>query len=434
MKGLLLALAAVASATASAQGVLLVPDWSNDRIMAFSPTDGALINANFIVDAVSLESPKSAFDSGRGTVLVTDQISDAVFEYTYGGTLLGKVAGGGVGPALDNIRGGAVKDGILYIANFGTGNGAPGRAIVKVDLANPNLFTNLATGTWDPFDVFPRENDILLSDSTGDDIFKIGYDGSNLGFFHESNGTTGINWPQQISPDFDGNILVANFSPPIGVYRYDSSTGAQLNFYPIALSTGTRGARRLANGNILFTWGTGVGVYNPATGLASAVLTGVNAQYIHFSLGFTVPISGYEVTQGTEFSGGLSSMSASDDVCLAVFNDEVSLSAQVVLNGRTPVTSPTSYAFRLESSVGRPGLSQLIELRNYDTAGWTIGDGRVATLADTVVDVVLTASSDAHVDANGDVSARISWQPINDEDPAVDGWIHCIDQAYWTIQ
>nr|HMS55864.1 hypothetical protein [Fimbriimonadaceae bacterium] len=88
----LLASFATITVTATAQGVLLVPDFTGDRVLAFSPLDGSLINANFIVDVANLESPKSAFDSGRGTVLVADQISDSVFEYSYGGAYLGKVA------------------------------------------------------------------------------------------------------------------------------------------------------------------------------------------------------------------------------------------------------------------------------------------------------------------------------------------------------
>jgi hypothetical protein len=30
------------------QSFLLIPDWDNDRVCAFSPVDGSLINANFI--------------------------------------------------------------------------------------------------------------------------------------------------------------------------------------------------------------------------------------------------------------------------------------------------------------------------------------------------------------------------------------------------
>lgn len=430
----LLAAFASVCATAGAQGVLLVPDFTGDRVLAFSPLDGSLINANFIVDVANLESPKSAFDSGRGTVLVADQISDAVFEYSYGGAYLGKVAGGGVGPILDNIRGAAVKDGSLYITNFGSTGGAPGRAVVKVDLSNSANFSNLITGTFDPFDVLCRENDLLVSDSTGDDILRFDYSGVSLGVFHESNGSTGVNWPQQMSFDTDGNILVGNFSPTIGVYKYDAVTGSQLNFWATPMSTGSRGARRLLNGNILFTWGTGVGVFNPITNSSSLVIGSVNAQYINYSYGFDVPVMSYTISQGSEFAGGLASMVSSDDICLAVFNDENTLAAQVELNGVTSVLVPTSYRFKFEAFVARPGLSQLLEMKRTATSGWTVVDGRVAPLTDQVVEVTLTSTAVNHVSSTGQVGARVTWMPINDEDPATDGWIHCIDQAFWTIQ
>nr|HMS56940.1 hypothetical protein [Fimbriimonadaceae bacterium] len=344
------------------------------------------------------------------------------------------VAGGGVGPVLDNVRGAAVKNGQLYIANFGTGGGAPGRAIVKVDLSNAANFSNLITGTFDAFDVLCRENDLLVSDSTGDDILRFDYNGTSLGVFHESNGSTGVNWPQQMSFDTDGNILVGNFSPVIGVYKYDASTGAQLNFWATPLSTGSRGAHRLLNGNILFTWGTGVGVYNPTTNTSSLVIGSVNAQYINYSFGFDVPVRSYEIIQGSEFAGGLASMVSSDDICLAIFNDENTLSAQVELKGVTSVLAPTSYRFKFEAFVARPGLSQLLEMKRFSTAGWTVVDGRVAPVTDQVIEVALTATAPNHVAGDGEVGARVTWMPINDEDPATDGWIHCIDQAFWTIE
>ena len=50
--------------------VLLVPDISGDRVLAFDPFDGHLVNQNFIPDDGRLGAPKKAISSGRGTTAV----------------------------------------------------------------------------------------------------------------------------------------------------------------------------------------------------------------------------------------------------------------------------------------------------------------------------------------------------------------------------
>lgn len=182
------------SAYGASQGVLLVPDWTGDRVMAFSPFDGSVINLSLIVDPAGsgghLSSPRNAIDSGRGTILVSDQIGDGVYEYSYSGAYIRTVAGNGVGPALDNVRGIAVKDGYLYITNADSGGGAPGKAIVKVELANPNNNSVWASGgtTWDPFDINFRATDVLVSDINGDHILSFNFAGVRGANFHTSVG------------------------------------------------------------------------------------------------------------------------------------------------------------------------------------------------------------------------------------------------------
>lgn len=36
-------------------------------------------------------------------------------------------------------------------------------------------------------------------------------------------------------------------------------------------------------------------------------------------------------------------------------------------------------------------------------------------------------------DADGQVKVRFHWQPINDEDPSQDGWLHRLDYVRWRV-
>ncbi|NUM49433.1 MAG: hypothetical protein HUU38_32435, partial [Anaerolineales bacterium] len=89
-------------------GLLLIPDSTNKRVMAFDPISGDLIDADFVpADPTHLSTPVQAILSTSGTLLVSDQINDVVQEYALDGNYLGIFApAGGVNNAiLDNIRG-----------------------------------------------------------------------------------------------------------------------------------------------------------------------------------------------------------------------------------------------------------------------------------------------------------------------------------------
>jgi hypothetical protein len=75
------------------QSFLLIPDWTNDRVCAFSPVDGSLINANFIPTNTTLfDSPKYALPTPLGTILVSDQLKDAIHEFDGFGNYIRTIA------------------------------------------------------------------------------------------------------------------------------------------------------------------------------------------------------------------------------------------------------------------------------------------------------------------------------------------------------
>ncbi|MCB0250614.1 MAG: ExeM/NucH family extracellular endonuclease, partial [Anaerolineae bacterium] len=104
-----LAAAARAQRMLLTTGLLLVPDSTNDRVMAFDPTTGNLVDADFIpADPDNLSTPKSAIlSAGGNSILVSDQLEDVVQEYALDGSYMGIFApAGGLNNAiLDNITG-----------------------------------------------------------------------------------------------------------------------------------------------------------------------------------------------------------------------------------------------------------------------------------------------------------------------------------------
>jgi hypothetical protein len=267
----------------AATSLLLVPDWTNDRVMAFDPMNGNLINASFIPsDSVHLASPKSAILSAAGnTILVADQIRDAVQEYDRNGTFIRTFApSGGPDPNIvDNMRGIALRpNGNLLVT---VGSGANTNSVVEFDTAGDYIGQFIAAasgGLASPFDVFARTvatgTDYLVSGSTSDNVHRYDANGAYIADFGPA-----IEYPQQVNQAPGGNILVASFSgaTSTGVWELLPDGTFVGRYGPI---TGNRGAYELGNGNILTTDDSGVYEINRQGQLVSTKITGVNAQYI----------------------------------------------------------------------------------------------------------------------------------------------------------
>ena len=199
---------------------------------------------------------------------------------------------------LDNIRGIEFASGLIYVANGGSNNDVPGdgEVVVVFDPTGNNLgFFD----TGDPYDIRAYNGQLLINDINresdgGEDIDIYTLDGVNSRFVEtlvESDGETGIDFPQQITVrSSNANLLVAGFSAPGGLYEYDFE-GNQVNLFNAddGFAERLRTGYELGNGNIIWSGGDGVIVTNPTTTEDTEIYT-VNNQEFRPSARYIEPL------------------------------------------------------------------------------------------------------------------------------------------------
>jgi hypothetical protein len=276
---------ALACADRALAQFVLVPEATGDHILQFSSFDGSAVNLDFIQDDptstnYNFQIPKDVIQVGN-EVWVSDQISDAIYRFDLTGIFLS-----GITTGLDNITGMEYAHSRVYVANGGTANGAPGNAVVMFDKFGNPLGNFTVPGA--PADIMAFGSDILVTNTTGDDIDRYTSTGVYVGHFHDSPGTGAINLPQQITlSNANNHVFAAGFSTPQGLYEYDSN-GVQLNY--LAVGGGDRGVRELGNGYIMYTDSAGIWVYDPIVQASSPLVLGTSAGYINnFTGSFPAP-------------------------------------------------------------------------------------------------------------------------------------------------
>jgi hypothetical protein len=240
----------------------MMPDSTNNRIALFNATTGALENAAYFPLAGG--TPVHAMQVGN-EIWVSEQVGDRVSRWSLTGESLGAITGG-----MDNIRGmGRVGD-VVYVTNAGTGNGAPGaNAVVMFDLTGANQGNFLTTGLCNsPFGILSHQGGILISGSSNNqDVHRFTLMGASVGIFHDS---TSISFAEQMDHDLNGDVLVACFTTG-GVTRLDKDTGAIINNFTAG---GARGVHQLPNGDVMWTSGAGVFVWDFESNVSTNVYAG----------------------------------------------------------------------------------------------------------------------------------------------------------------
>jgi hypothetical protein len=267
--------------------LLLIPDWTNDNVLAFDPNTGDLVNANYIPpNPGNLASPKHALLNQAGFVSVSDQITDLVQKFDTTGAYLGifAPAGGVNNNILDNIRGHEYRpNGNLVVT---VGSGANSNAVAEFDAGGNYLGNFIAIGAGglnSPFDILFRASDVLVTASTSDAAHRYDLNGNYL-----NNLITGVNFPQDIVQLPNGNLALAVFSTPSGLGIYTAS-GSQLHFFTSV--TGLRSAYLLPGGTYLVTNGAGLHEIDSTNGnLIRTIYSSSNMQYISLVDYSTIPV------------------------------------------------------------------------------------------------------------------------------------------------
>ena len=257
---------------------LMIPESTNKRVMAFDATTGDLIDMDFIPpDDVNLTTPIEPLLTPAFTVLISDQVDDAVRMYDTSGAFLATFYGNNTA-VLDNIRG---MDFTPLFASLvvTVGGGTNMSACAEFDPFGTYVGNFIAIGAGgldSPFDIMFRSSDCLVAGINSDAIHQYDLSGNSLGIFASIN-----SFPEQIAEKANGDIVVANFSgTEEGIVVY-SSTGTLLNNFSNASYGGPRGVYELGNGNFLVTNGSGVHEVNGTTGaFIRTVVAGVSGRFI----------------------------------------------------------------------------------------------------------------------------------------------------------
>ncbi|HMB91083.1 MAG TPA: hypothetical protein VKP65_09575, partial [Rhodothermales bacterium] len=382
--------------------VLLIPESSNDRVMAFDPTTGDLVDADFIpADPTNLSTPIHVLPRPNGNFLISDQIDDVVQEYDMDGNYIGVFApAGGVNTAiLDNVRGMAwAPNGNLLVT---VGGGANADAIAEFDASGNfvgNRIANGAGGLDSPFDVIVRSGEFLVGGITSDALHRYDLAGTYLGDL------TAINtFPEQLQGIASGNILVSNFSgTEEGVVEY-TAAGAQVDIYDPASLGGYRGVYELPNGNILTTNGDGVHEIDRAGNLVETKISGVSARFITF-------VSFISSDLGVNKTSSTANPQLGDEVIftITVGNDGPNIATNVEVEDILPPE------LTFVSSTASQGA--------YDdgTGLWTVGT-LVSGFATLTITTEVTDTSPSPITNTASVSSldQVDPNPDNDSDTVV---------------
>ena len=271
MTGAVCAALAIAS-SANAQ-FLYVAESGQDRVVALNAFDSSVVNANFLDIAAAAASvgytgtttPIEAMDVGN-EIWVTDQNADRVWRFNQDGTFAGQY---GVAPTngqglLNNGRGFEVVGNTAYFAqgSDASGIGGQGESITTMDITTGTLtgsFIEGVTADTSYNDVLAVNGELYVSDGDSgfDAIERWSTAGGFLGFFAQSvDDTTDFDQPQQIAQRANGDILLAGFSLPAGVYGC-AADGTPQGIVS-GMDQGPRGVVELADGSIMYTGGIDV--------------------------------------------------------------------------------------------------------------------------------------------------------------------------------
>jgi hypothetical protein len=272
------AVLALAAAAAPAQVVITAN--TAGAVSAFSPVDGSLVNASLIPISTTGGTRVGCIEV-NGEIWVSEQTGDRVVRYGSGGAVLGVIGPTFPGGGLDNCRGMSLIQGLVYVANAGSANGAVLNSLTVFDPAGNFVAAYPLASTSGPYSSIDHQGGLVVASNTAnDDLHRYTYTGTSLGTFHNS---ASIDFAHQVARALDGNVWCATFTTST-VVKLDATTGAVLTSFP---ATNARGVFELWNGNVLWTSSTGVRVYDVTTQTSTLIQAGAYGHANLFGAGTT---------------------------------------------------------------------------------------------------------------------------------------------------
>lgn len=257
--------------------IFLIPQSNSESIMAFDAETGDLIHMGFnSSDPTNMSTPIKVLPDINGDLLISDQLEDLVFKYETTGDLINNFApmSGVQNDTLDNVRGFWVDE--SYNVYVTTASGPNKDAIALFDPQGQGLGNFIEPNETildSPFDIIQRSDDFLVSAFTTDNVVKYDLSGNFVEEF-----AADMNAAEQIYEAENGDIYIAGFSNPSGIYVYSSDGTLQDVIDVIA---GVRGVQMLGNGNLIVTNGGGVHEVDPANNtVVRTIVDGISSRMI----------------------------------------------------------------------------------------------------------------------------------------------------------
>ena len=228
-------------------------------------------------------TPKEAKVVGR-EIWVSDQLADAIHRFDMDRNFLGSItAHFNPGVVLDNLRGFGIHGSNVYLTIDPSTNANSGVVVYNFSGTPVGYFGGVPAGA-SLFDVAPFGSDLLISNSTTNDIERYSTAGAMLGTFQAD-----ITFPQQVEVLPDNTVIaVASIAADgiEGVYHWniDGTLIRFIDTQPLKLTFGEhvpRAAWPLEDGNYLIASGPGVYKYDVAGNSFSIILDNVDAQFIN---------------------------------------------------------------------------------------------------------------------------------------------------------
>lgn len=153
---------------------------------------------------------------------------------------------------------------------------------------------------------------------------------------------------------------------------------------------------------------------------------GIVERVFELSIGKWVNCIGIIELQGFLLTGDHTDLAFADNQYARFISDDMICHMKFTFNGLID-GGERIYAFQ-ETSVARPGLIEETYLWNFNTNGWQYVSSRSATMSDQGYYSVNYLPADPLVNSATYSHLALRWLPINDEEPAFDGWEHRVDQ------